>query len=163
MSRAGDMPSSRRRNSERVLSSNRMTVFSPQIVDVVETRTSTCAAVDGHLELAVLRTPPLDDVHVGHDLDAADERRAHVGRQRQHLVQRAVDAEADAHLLVGRLDVHVRRTVAQRLGDDLVDDLDDGRVVDDRGGGGRLLWAASIETSLSLNASMSVLTSESAW
>ena len=40
------------------------------------TRTSSVAAVDRHLELAVLRTAPLDDVHVGHDLDAADERLA---------------------------------------------------------------------------------------
>ena len=37
---AGDMPSSLSRKSERVRSSSRITVFSPQIVEVVETRTS---------------------------------------------------------------------------------------------------------------------------
>ena len=112
-------------------SSSRSTVFSPQIVDVVDTRTSRSRPSIVHLELAVLRTAPLDDVHVRHDLDAAHERRAHLGRQLDHLLERAVDAEPHAHALVGRLDVHVGRAVAQRLRDDLVDDLDDRRVVGD--------------------------------
>ena len=48
------------------------------------------------------------------------------------VLQRTVDAEADANAVLGGFDVHVGGTVAQRLRDDLVDDLDDGRVdVDD--------------------------------
>ena len=47
-------------------------------------------------------------------------------------LERTVDAEPDAHAVLGRLDVHVGGAVAQRLRDDLVDDLDDRRVrVDD--------------------------------
>ena len=51
--------------------------------------------------------------------------------QLEDLLERAVDAEAHAHDVVGRLDVHVRRAVAHRLGQDAVDDLDDRRVVRD--------------------------------
>ena len=67
-----------------------------------------------------------------HDLHAADERGAHLGRQLDDVLQRTVDAEPDAHTVFGGLDVHVGRAVAQRLRDDLVDDLHDRRVrVDD--------------------------------
>ena len=59
---------------------------------------------------------------------------AHLGRAASSdVVQRAVDAEAHAHLVALRLDVHVGGAVAQRLGDDLVDDLHDRRVRVDRG------------------------------
>ena len=140
-------------------SSNRSTVFSPQIVDVVRHAHVEVAVVDVHLELTVLRTAPLDDVHVGHDLDAADERLAHLRRQLDDLAERAVDAEAHPHAVFGRLDVHVGGAVAQRLGDDLVDDLDDRRVrVDDlvdRAGG-------SSTMSVAWNASMSLPTADSA-
>ena len=47
----------------------------------------------------------------------------------EHLAQRAVDAVPDADPPVGRLDVDVRRPVAQRLRHDLVDELDDRRLV----------------------------------
>ena len=46
-------------------------------------------------------------------------------RQAEHLAQRTVDPVADADPSVGRLDVDVGGAVAQRLGDDLVDQLDD--------------------------------------
>ena len=93
------------------------------------TRMSSARPSIVHADLAVLRAAPLDDVHVGHDLDAADERRAHRAGQVEHVVQRAVDAEPDPHPVVLRLDVDVGGAVAQRLGDDLLDDLDDRRVV----------------------------------
>ena len=82
-----------------------------------------------------------------------DERRAHLGRQLDDVLERAVDAEPDPHAILGRLDVHVGGAVAQRLGDDLVDDLDDRGVRVD----GRLgrLDAARARTSLARNASMS--------
>ncbi len=49
----------------------------------------------------------------------------------EDLLQRAVDAKTDPHDVVGGLDVHVRRAVAHRLGEDAVDDLDDRGVVTD--------------------------------
>ena len=73
-------------------------------------------AVDLDLELAVLGPAALDDVHLGHDLDAAHERGAHDRRQVEHLVQRAVDAVADAHAVGHRLDVDVGRALARPPG-----------------------------------------------
>ena len=94
-------------------------------------------AVDLGRELAVLRAPPLDDVHARHDLDAAHEPDAHGGRQHQDFLQRAVDAEADPDDVLGRLDVDVGGPVALGLGQDPGDDLDHGCVVgDDLGLGG---------------------------
>ena len=46
-------------------------------------------------------------------------------------MERAVDAEPDPHLVALRLDVHVGGAVAQRLGEDQVDDLHDRRVLVD--------------------------------
>jgi hypothetical protein len=57
---------------------------------------------------------------------------AWIAARRAHdLVQHAVDAEADAQVVLGRLDVDVRRAVLDRLGDEQVDELDDRRVLDD--------------------------------
>jgi hypothetical protein len=81
--------------------------------------------VDLHLELAVLGATTFDNVHVGHDLDAAHERRANVGRQREHLREGTIHAEPHSHDRVGRLDMHIRGTVAKCLGDDLVHHLHD--------------------------------------
>ena len=108
------------------MSSRRNTAVSPKIVAPVATR-----SVDHHVELAVLGTAPLDDVHLGHDLDSADEFGPDDRRQGQDLTQRTVDAEADADATVGWLDVDVRGAVANRLGDDLVDQLDHRCVVVD--------------------------------
>ena len=87
-----------------------------------------------HADLAVLRPPPLDDVHVRQDLDAAGDDRAHGGGQVEDVVQRAVDAVADPDPVRLRLDVDVRGAVAQRLGDDQLHDLDHRRVVVGRDG-----------------------------
>ena len=116
-----------------VLSRSRSTHFSPNTVGVVDTRTSRSRPSIVTVDLAVLRAAALDDVHVGHDLDAADERRAHRTGQRHDLVQRAVGADADAHAVGHRLDVHVGRAVAHGLLEDEVDDLDDRRVLVDDG------------------------------
>ncbi len=92
-------------------------------------------AVDLDLELAVLGPAALDDVHLGHDLDATHERGAHDRRQVEDLVQCAVDAVADAHAVGHRLDVDVGGALAHRLGQQQVHDLDDGRLlVEARGG-----------------------------
>ena len=48
--------------------------------------------------------------------------------QLDDFVERTVDAEAHPHAVFARLDVHVGGAVAQRLRDDLVDDLHDRRV-----------------------------------
>ena len=116
---------------DRVLSRSRMTHFSPQIVATVATRTSTSLPSISVRQLAVLRPASLDDVHAGHDLDAADQSEAHRGGKRQDLLQRAVDPVADPDDVVGGLDVHVGGPVTHGLGQDAIDDLDDRSVLGD--------------------------------
>ena len=74
-------------------------------------------AVDLGGELAVLGLAALDDVHVGQDLDPADQGARHGDGQAEHVVEGAVDAEPDPQLAVARLQVDVRGPVPQRLGD----------------------------------------------
>ena len=52
--------------------------------------------------------------------------------RRHHLVEHAVDAEPDPHVLLGGLDVDVRGPVADSLGHDRVHELDDRRVLERR-------------------------------
>ncbi len=73
---------------------------------------------------------PLGDVQLGHDLDAAHDARDHRPRDDLRLRQHAVDAQAHAHGVRLGLEVDVRRALLHRLGDDLVGELDDRRVVD---------------------------------
>ena len=63
----------------------------------------------------------------GHDLQARDDRalqRLDVFRHGD-FVQAAVDAVADAQVVLQRLDVDVGGALVERLADDLVDELDD--------------------------------------
>ena len=85
-----------------------MTTLSPCMVGTVETRRSIVRAAHGELDAAVLRQPPLGDVELRHDLDARDDRRGEPAGRRLDLVQHAVDAVADAQLVLERLDVDVR-------------------------------------------------------
>ena len=80
-----------------------------------------------HLELdaAVLRQPPLGDVQLGHDLEPRDDRVAQLHRRLHHFVEHAVDAVADAELLLVGLDVDVRRVALDGVGEDQVHELDD--------------------------------------
>ncbi len=65
------------------------------------------AAVQHHVDAAVLRQAALADVQRRHDLDAAGDRAEQVLRHLQRLVQPAVDAVADSQAAFGRLDVDV--------------------------------------------------------
>ena len=57
--------------------------------------------VDRHVKLPVLRTALFDDVHVGHDLDAARQRSAEIDRPKS-LTQRAVNPEPHPYAIVDR-------------------------------------------------------------
>jgi len=96
------------------------------------------ATVDLERRLAVLGPAPLDDVHAGHDLDPADQGRAHLDREGGDVVEGAVDPEADPELVVLGLEVDVGGPVAQRLGDHQVDHLHHGRLGVGDGACGRL-------------------------
>ena len=99
------------------------------------------AVLDLHLDLdaAVLRQALLRDVELGHDLDARDERVLQLHGQRHHVVEDAVDAEADAELLLVGLDVDVGGAALQRVDEQHVRELDDGRGV------GRLAQVAEVD------------------
>ena len=86
-------------------------------------------AVDGQPDAAVLRQAPLGDVELGHDLHARDDAGGHPPRDRVDVAQHAVDAEAHAQVLALRRDVKVGGALLDGLPDELVDELDDRRVV----------------------------------
>ena len=88
-------------------------------------------AFDPHVDAAVLGQAFLGDVHARHDLDAGDQRGLVALELRRHrrLVQDAVNAVADAQLVFRRLKMDVRRAVFIRLPNDLVDELDDARLL----------------------------------
>ncbi len=89
------------------------------------------SSVDRDAELAVLGPATLDDVQVGHHLDATGERRCHPRRQLDRFGHGTVHAVADAHVILGGLDVDVRRPTPHSLGDHPVHHLDDRGVVVD--------------------------------
>ena len=85
------------------------------------------AALGFDLESAVLRQALFGDVQTGQNLDAADDRQLKTLYLRRHrrVVQHAVDAIADLELSFIGLDVDVRRPIADRFDENLVDQLDD--------------------------------------
>ena len=85
--------------------------------------------VDAVLEAAVQRQAPLGDVHVRQDLDAGDDAGIERLGRRRNFAQDAVDAQADGHVLLVRLEMHVAGAVAHRLQEQQVDEAHHGRVV----------------------------------
>ena len=84
-----------------------------------------------HLDLdaAVLREPLLGDGHrAGHDLQTADDGRLQFLRRILHLVQNAVDAEADAKAFLERLEMNVARAHVVGLEQEERNQTNDGRV-----------------------------------
>ena len=86
-------------------------------------------AVDRQADATILRDAPLGDVEVAHDLHAADDAEHHPPLDRGGLDEHAVDPEAHAQLVAVGLEMDVRGALLDGLGDDLVDEPDDRRVV----------------------------------
>ena len=88
-------------------------------------------AVVADRDAAVLGVAAVGDVELAHDLEAARDARASVrSAPRRCLPHHAVDAGADDHRVRLRLEVDVRGALGDRVGDDLVRQLDRGRVGD---------------------------------
>ncbi len=87
------------------------------------------AAGDAQADAAVLGQALLGDVELGHDLDARDHQRRDAALGLQHLAQHAVDAEAHHQAVLERLDVDVGGVLADRLGQQRIDQADDRRVI----------------------------------
>ena len=102
-------------------------------------------ALDAEADAAVLGDAALGDVDVGHDLEPGDDAGDDRAGLAHALVEHAVDAEPDAQVELGRLDVDVRGPLLHRLEDHEVHELDDRRVLDDRRGG----WRGPADRSMS--------------
>ena len=78
---------------------------------------------------AILRQAFFGDVELRHDLDARDDRRMQGARRLDQVAQRAVDAQAHHRAGFEWLDMDVGGAVAQRLGEQCIDQTDQRRVV----------------------------------
>ena len=87
-----------------------------------------------HFDAAVLRQSPLGDVQSRQDLQPRDDRAVQPLGYLREVREHAVDAQAHLHVVQSRFDVDVARLALQRLLDDDVAHLDDGREL---GAGGR--------------------------
>ncbi len=93
------------------------------------------AALVAHAETAVLRDALFGDIQLAHHLDARNDGRLPILRDRRHgVVQHAVDAVLDGHFLIARFDVDIARAPFERVEDGGVDQLDDRRDVAIGGG-----------------------------
>ena len=83
------------------------------------------AAFKAQRDVAILWHIALGDVHVGHDLDAAKQRRLQVLGRRWLFDEHAVDAILDLELCFKRLNVDVRSPILNRLQNNQVDQVDE--------------------------------------
>ena len=81
------------------------------------------------MNAAILRQAALGDVHVRHHFQARDDGRLQQAQLRRHrdFVQDAVDAIANAQIVLERLDVNVGRALEDRFANDLVHEFHDRR------------------------------------
>ncbi len=86
-------------------------------------------AADPQRYAPVLRQTFFGDVELAHDLDPAGQQRCQRAAGRDHLAQRAVDAEPHDQAPLLGLDVHVGRAFLYRLEQQRVDEADHGGVV----------------------------------
>ena len=87
---------------------------------------------DGQFNPAVLRQPPFGNVEVGHHLDAGRDRKCQVTRRGYQFVQHAVGFDADAELILERLEVNVAGVFLDRRQQHDVQQLADRRTVGHR-------------------------------
>ena len=83
------------------------------------------AAFKAQRDVAILWHIALGDVHVGHDLHAAKQRRLQVLGRRWLFDEHAVDAVLDLELRFKRLNVDVGSSILNRLKNDQVDQVDE--------------------------------------
>src|SRR3990172_9867778 len=67
---------------------------------------------NSQLDAAVLGHASFGDVEVGHDLDAGGNGKGQVAGRRHHLIEYAVGLDADAELVLERLEVQVAGVIA---------------------------------------------------
>src|ERR1051325_5161521 len=78
---------------------------------------------------SVLRDASLGDVEVGHDLDAANDRRRKVRRRRRCFLKNSIDAVPHTEAVLITLEVDVRRPCIERLDEQQIDQSNDRRLV----------------------------------
>ncbi len=88
------------------------------------------SALVADAEAAVLRDAALGDVELGHDLDARNDGGVMLlGNGLHGVLQHAVDAVLDHHIVVFRLDVDVAGAALERIENGGIDQPDDGAFV----------------------------------
>ncbi len=85
------------------------------------------AAAHADGDLAILGNAPLGNVEIGHDLHARDEGRVHLVGDLPHVEEHAVDPVADLGVFFLGLDMNVAGALAEGVGQQEIDILDDGR------------------------------------
>ena len=86
-------------------------------------------AVQHHAEAPVLGDSPLGDIHPRRDLEAAEQLAVHLSGQRVNDLAHAVNPIADAQIVVAWFDVDVAGTCPDGVGDDLVHESSDDRLL----------------------------------
>ena len=157
------MPRSLRRSTERFLSRIRKTHFSPQMVATVATRTSVSFP-----SMVVVNWPSWERRFSTMLISAMILIRLisptpMVARERQDVLERTVDPEADVNDVLRGLDVDVGGPVAHRLGQNVVDHLHDRCVVGDNRRSLRLGGGSLARPSTASNACTSLPTLTRAW
>ncbi len=111
------------------MSRRRRTTFSPKSVGSTrDAEVHLAALAELQLDAAVLRQTPLGDVELRHDLEPRGQRVLELQRRLHHLVEQAVDPVAHTERFLVGLDVDVRRDLLDGVGEDQIDELDDGGV-----------------------------------
>ena len=107
-----------------LVSSSRMTTFSPCMVGMVATRMSMARPLTEKRARPILGQPPFGDVEPGKDLDTAHEGGTQPSRWGHHVPQDPVDAVTDLQPFTVGFDMDVGCVGADRVRDDLIDEAD---------------------------------------
>ena len=114
------------------MSNNRMTIFSPKSVGMMETRKSSSFILPWYFILILMRPSCgrrfSEMSSFGHDLETAGDGVAQLERRLHDFIEHAVDPEPHTILPLVGLDVDIRGATLERIGEHEVDELDDRRL-----------------------------------
>ncbi len=104
-------------------------LLAPQSRQDAHAKVHLASLAELQLDASVLREAALGDVELAHDLEAAGDRVLQLERRRHLVDEHAVDAVADAELLLVGLAVDVARALLDGVEQDHVDEPNNGRIL----------------------------------